>query len=49
MAWRPGQLAKDRGRLNRLFEAGWRVVFVTAADMYEPEELVRRIRRALAR
>jgi G:T-mismatch repair DNA endonuclease (very short patch repair protein) len=46
---RPGQLGKDRRRLNRLFEAGWRVVFVTAADMHQPEELVRRIRRARAR
>jgi hypothetical protein len=46
---RPGQLAKDRVRLNRLFEAGWRVVFVTAADMHQPEELVRRIERARAR
>jgi hypothetical protein len=44
----PGQLAKDRGRLNRLFEAGWRVVFVTAADMHKPDELVSRIWRARA-
>jgi hypothetical protein len=50
-AWhgRPGQLGKDRSRLNRLFEAGWRVVFVTAADMYDPEGLIRRIVRARAR
>jgi hypothetical protein len=50
-AWhgRPGQLVKDRGRLNRLFEAGWRVVFVTAADMHDPEGLIRRIRLAMAR
>lgn len=49
-AWhgRPGQLGKDRSRLNRLFEAGWRVVFVTAADMHDPEEVVRRIMRARA-
>ena len=46
---RPGQLTRDRDRLNRLFEAGWRVVFVTAVDMHRPEELVDRIRRARAR
>jgi hypothetical protein len=50
-AWhgRPGQLAKDRGRLNRLFDAGWRVIFVTAANMHDPDALIRRIGRALAR
>ena len=49
-AWhgRPGQLAKDRGRLNRLYEAGWRVFFVTAADMHDPDGLIRSIARALA-
>jgi hypothetical protein len=35
----PGQFAKDRRRLNRLREAGWTVVFVTAADMHRPAEL----------
>jgi G:T-mismatch repair DNA endonuclease (very short patch repair protein) len=43
-----GQFARDRRRLNRLRAAGWRVVFVTAADMYDPEALVRQIARALA-
>jgi G:T-mismatch repair DNA endonuclease (very short patch repair protein) len=48
-AWhgRPGQLREDRRRLNRLSAAGWRVVFVTAADLADPEGLVRRIARAL--
>ncbi|SDE95411.1 T/G mismatch-specific endonuclease [Blastococcus fimeti] len=43
----PGQFARDRRRLNRLSAAGWRVVFVTAADLHRPEELVRRIADAL--
>ena len=43
----PGQFAKDRGRLNRLREAGWTVVFVTAADMHRPSELIARIAAAL--
>ncbi|MCU1616426.1 MAG: uncharacterized protein JWO98_3966, partial [Frankiales bacterium] len=29
----PGQFARDRQRLNRLLAAGWRVLFVTAADL----------------
>jgi hypothetical protein len=45
----PGQFARDRRRLNRLQEAGWRVVFVTAADLRRPEELIARIVAALAR
>lgn len=45
----PGQFAKDRQRLNRLREAGWRVVFVTARDLHHPEELVARIAEALSR
>jgi very-short-patch-repair endonuclease len=44
-----GQLGRDRRRLNRLSEAGWRVVFVTAADLHHPDALARRIARALAR
>ena len=44
----PGQFAKDRARLNRLREAGWTVVFVTAADMHRPAELIARIAAALA-
>jgi very-short-patch-repair endonuclease len=50
-AWHaePGQFAKDRRRLNRLQEAGWRVVFVTAADLHRPAQLLATIRTALAR
>jgi very-short-patch-repair endonuclease len=44
----PGQFAKDRGRLNRLREAGWTVIFVTAADLHRPAELVACIEAALA-
>jgi hypothetical protein len=43
----PGQFVRDRRRLNRLVAAGWRVVFVTAADLYRPELLVARIAAAL--
>jgi hypothetical protein len=42
-----GQFARDRRRLNRLQAAGWRVVFVTAADLRRPVELVSRIAAAL--
>ena len=44
----PGQFAKDRARLNRLREAGWRVVFVTARDLHHPAELIARIAAALS-
>ena len=44
----PGRFAKDRQRLNRLTAAGWRVVFVTAADLYRPEALIARIADLLA-
>jgi len=43
----PAQFARDRQRLNRLTAAGWRVVFVTAADLRRPRELVARIAAAL--
>ncbi|SOC47202.1 Protein of unknown function [Blastococcus aggregatus] len=43
----PGQFAKDRRRLNRLREAGWVVVFVTAEDLRRPGALVDRVARAL--
>ncbi len=48
-AWHaePGQFAKDRRRLNRLQAAGWRVVFVTAADLHRPDDVVARIAAAL--
>jgi very-short-patch-repair endonuclease len=39
----PGQFARDRRRLNRLHAAGWRVFFVTAADLREPQRLVSRL------
>jgi len=45
----PGQFARDRERLNRLQAAGWRVVFVTAADLRRPEQLIARIADALDR
>ncbi|MCF6509030.1 hypothetical protein E9549_16685 [Blastococcus sp. MG754426] len=43
----PGQFARDRQRLNRLREAGWTVVLVTAADLRDPLALVGRVARAL--
>ena len=43
------QFMRDRERLNRLQEAGWRVVFVTAGDLRRPRDLVARIAAALAR
>ena len=43
----PGQFAKDRRRLNRLTAAGWRVIFVTAADLRDPQSLLARIAAAL--
>lgn len=48
-AWHaePGQFARDRQRLNRLQAAGWRVVFVTAADLHRPTDLVAHIAAAL--
>jgi very-short-patch-repair endonuclease len=42
-------VAKDRRRLNRLTAAGWRVVFVTAADLHDPVPLLARIAAALSR
>jgi very-short-patch-repair endonuclease len=41
-------VARDRQRLNRLTAAGWRVLFVTAADLRNPSRLLARIRAALA-
>jgi very-short-patch-repair endonuclease len=43
------QFAKDRQRLNRLVAAGWTVLHVTAADLHDPAELVKRIRALLSR
>lgn len=50
-AWHaePGQFARDRRRLNRLQAAGWTVVFVTAADLHRPAQLLATIRAALTR
>jgi very-short-patch-repair endonuclease len=42
-----GQFVKDRRRLNALTAAGWRVIFVTAADLHRPGELLVRIAAAL--
>jgi hypothetical protein len=49
-AWhgRPEQLTKDRARMNRLLAAGWRVLFVTAADFRDRVALAARIAAALA-
>jgi hypothetical protein len=43
----PGQFGRDRRRLNRLREAGWTVVFVTAADMRDTVRLLARIAAAI--
>ena len=49
-AWHgePSQFRRDRERLNRLTAAGWRVIFVTAADLRDPARLIARIAQALA-
>ncbi len=49
-AWHgePGRFRRDRQRLNRLTAAGWRVLFVTAADLRDPARLIARIAQALA-
>jgi G:T-mismatch repair DNA endonuclease (very short patch repair protein) len=41
------QVARDRRRLNALTRAGWRVVFVTAADLHDPIRLLVRLAEAL--
>ncbi len=48
--WHGGrdQFLRDRERLNRLREAGWQVVFVTAVDLRDPVRLISRIAAALA-
>lgn len=49
--WHGGQwaLTRDRDRLNRVQEAGWTVVFVTAEQLRDPARMVALIRAALAR
>jgi len=42
-----GQFARDRRRLNALHAAGWRVIHVTAADLYDLEPILAAIRNAL--
>jgi very-short-patch-repair endonuclease len=42
------QLAKDRRRMNALTAAGWRVLFVTAADLRDPPALVAKVRAFIA-
>jgi very-short-patch-repair endonuclease len=44
----PQQVPEDRERLNRLFTAGWRVIFVTKEDLRRPERLLVRIWAALS-
>lgn len=46
-AWHTRQIAADRRRIEVLQAAGWRVLFVTAADLHRPAELVARIAAAL--
>jgi very-short-patch-repair endonuclease len=41
------QLERDRERLNRLQQAGWRVVHVTAAMLRRPDEIVAAVRAAV--
>lgn len=45
--WEPGQLYRDRRRLDRITAAGWRVAHVTALDLKEPDQLVARVRALL--
>ena len=42
------QLTKDRRRMNALTTAGWRVLFVTAADMRDTAALVAKVRAFIA-
>jgi very-short-patch-repair endonuclease len=48
-AWhgRPGQLARDRRRLNALVAAGWTVLHVTAGDMHETDRVVAAVRQLI--
>jgi very-short-patch-repair endonuclease len=42
------QLRRDRRRLNGLVAEGWAVLHLTAADLRDPEGIVRRVRRLIA-
>jgi very-short-patch-repair endonuclease len=42
------QVDKDRDRLNKLTAEGWLVIFVTAAHLRRPEDVVARVAAALA-
>ena len=44
----PRQFIDDRQRLNRLTAAGWRVLFVTTADLDLPGRVIARVAAALA-
>jgi len=44
----PGQLGRDRRRLNAVVAAGWRVVHVTAADLHKVDRIAAAVRVALA-
>lgn len=48
-AWHaaPGQLGKDRRRLNALIAAGWTVIHVTAVDMHSLSAVIEQLRRLL--
>ncbi|MGY1748900.1 DUF559 domain-containing protein [Modestobacter sp. SYSU DS0511] len=46
-AWHTTRIAADRRRIEALQAAGWRVLFVTAADLHSPAELLARIAAAL--
>lgn len=46
--WHTTRVAADRRRIEALQAAGWRIVFVTAADLHRPTELLARIAAALA-
>jgi very-short-patch-repair endonuclease len=47
-AWHTTRIAEDRRRIEALQAAGWRVLFVTAADLHAPGPLLARIAAALA-
>ena len=47
-AWHTTRVAADRRRIEALQAAGWRVLFVTAADLHHPGPLLVRIAAALA-